>query len=307
MKAPLPTVDGVSPSCRWLPSGPWKTLLDFLQECYPGVEPATWRARLARGEVVDEAGRRLQPTSPYRVGGCIYYYRHLESESRIPFEERILYRDEEILVADKPHYLPVVPAGRFLQQTLLVRLKRGEGLDHLAPLHRLDRETAGVVLFSLNPATRGLYASMFRDRSVRREYEALAPSLPGVRFPLTRRSRIVVGEPFFRMREVAGEPNSETRIDVAEDRSGVSLYHVRPVSGRKHQIRLHFSALGMAIVHDALYPERRLVRDDDFSAPLKLLAKSISFRDPVSGRERHFESGRTLWEDDVTSSSRFES
>ena len=294
MKAPLPTVDGVSPSCRWLPPGPWETLLDFLQERYPGVGPATWRARMARGEVVDETGGRLHAASPYRVGGCIYYYRELESETRIPFEERILYRDEEILVADKPHFLPVLPAGRFLHETLLVRLKRGDGLDHLVPLHRLDRETAGVVLFSVNPATRGLYASLFRNRRVRKVYEALAPTLPGVSFPLTRHSRVVTGEPFFRMQEVAGEANAETRIDLMEERVGVSLYQARPVTGRKHQIRLHFSALGMPIIHDALYPERRLVREDDFSAPLKLLAKSLSFRDPVTGRERYFASGRTL-------------
>jgi len=287
-------VDGVGPSCQWLPAGPWATVLDFLLERYPGVEAVAWLARMAKGQVVDETGLRLNPGSPYRVGACIYYYREVESETRIPFDEHILYQDEHILVADKPHFLPVVPAGRFLHETLLVRLKRKVGLERLVPVHRLDRETAGVVLFSLNPATRGVYVSLFRERKVKKVYEALARTLPGLSLPLTRRSRVVAGEPFFRMREVEGEPNSETHIDVAERLNGVSLYRLSPVTGRKHQLRLHLSALGIPIVNDRLYPEMRAAGDDDFSNPLKLLARSVSFPDPLTGRQRHFESGRKL-------------
>jgi tRNA pseudouridine32 synthase/23S rRNA pseudouridine746 synthase len=198
-------------------------------------------------------------------------------------------------VADKPHFLPVVPAGRFLHETLLVRLKRKTGLERLVPVHRLDRETAGVVLFSLNPASRGAYVSLFRERKVRKVYEALARTLPGLGLPLTRRSRLVTGEPFFRMREVEGEPNSETHIDVLRRLNGVSLYQLSPVTGRKHQLRVHLSALGIPIVNDRLYPEvSSAAGDDDFSNPLKLLARSVSFLDPLTGRERHFESGRKL-------------
>jgi tRNA pseudouridine32 synthase/23S rRNA pseudouridine746 synthase len=294
LRAPLPVVDGVGPSCQWLPAGPWATVLDFLKERYPGVEAAAWLARMAKGQVVDETGLRLNPGSPYRVGACIFYYREVESETIVPFDEHVLYRDEHILVADKPHFLPVVPAGRFLHETLLVRLKRKVGLERLVPVHRLDRETAGVVLFSHNPATRGVYVSLFRERKVEKVYEALARTLPGLGLPLTRRSRVVAGEPFFRMREVEGEPNSETHIDVVERLDGVSLYRLRPVTGRKHQLRLHLSALGIPIVNDRLYPEMRAAADDDFSEPLKLLARSVSFLDPSTGRERHFESGRKL-------------
>jgi tRNA pseudouridine32 synthase/23S rRNA pseudouridine746 synthase len=248
--------------------------------------------------VVDETGLRLNPGSPYRVGACIFYYRELETEKEIPFREHILYQDEHILVVDKPHFLPVIPAGRFLHETLLVRLRKQGQPSSLVPIHRLDRETAGVVLFSLNLKTRGLYTALFRERKVKKVYEALAPNSPDLSFPLTWCSRIVPGDPFFRMKEVAGEPNSETHIDVRKQMSGVTLYQLKPVTGRKHQLRLHLSALGIPIVNDKLYPEiscaREFNSEDDFSEPLKLLAKSISFPCPLTGRERYFESARKL-------------
>jgi tRNA pseudouridine32 synthase/23S rRNA pseudouridine746 synthase len=294
LKSPLPLVEGVGPSSQWLPAGSWKTVLDFLKERFKGVESSTWLSRMEKGQVVDETGLCLNSESPYRAGACIFYYRELESETSIPFTERVLYQDEHILVADKPHFLPVIPAGRFLHETLLVRLRKQGKPEELVPVHRLDRETAGIVLFSLNPATRGHYTSLFRHRKVKKIYEALALNLPQLDFPLTRRSRIVAGEPFFRMKETEGEPNSETRIDVLEKMNGVTCYQLSPVTGRKHQLRLHLSALGIPIVNDKLYPLMSDAAEDDFSHPLKLLAKSISFEDPLTGRERYFESERKL-------------
>lgn len=290
----LPTVEGVGPSRKRLPAGPWETVLDFLIEQYPGVGAATWLSRMRRGLVADETGRRLGPESPYRAGACVHYYREVESEPSVPFEERVLYRDEHLLAADKPHFLPVVPSGRFLRESLLVRLKKKIGAEHLVPVHRLDRDTAGVVLFSLDPATRGAYVSLFRDRQVEKVYEALAPAGSGLDLPATRRSRIVRGEPFFRMREVEGEQNSETRIEMIERRGGVALYRLTPVTGRKHQLRVHLSALGIPIINDRLYPELVRADDEDFSRPLKLLARSLSFRDPVTGCVRHFESDKKI-------------
>jgi tRNA pseudouridine32 synthase/23S rRNA pseudouridine746 synthase len=276
-------------------------VLDFLVERFPGVGAAEWQSRMAGGRVADEAGRRLTPASPYRAGGSVFYYRELSDERRIPFGERVLYRDEHILVADKPHFLPVVPAGRFLRETLLVRLRMSEGLEQLAPAHRLDRETAGLALFSVNPATRGAYASLFQRRQVRKTYEALARTSHALTFPLTRRSRIVPGEPFFRMKEVEGEPNSETRVEVLAGDGCVSLYRLSPVTGKKHQLRLHLSALGAPILNDRLYPNALPEEEEDFSRPLKLLARSLAFRDPLNNRERYFESGREL-RDQYTSS-----
>ena len=294
MNAPLPIVEGVGPSCQWLPAGPWKTVMDFFREQYPHVTVETWTSRMAKGEVVDKAGRRVDPRTAYQIGACIFYYRELENEQVIPFVERVLYEDEHILIADKPHFLPVIPSGKFLHETLLVRLrKQGKAAD-LVPVHRLDRETAGVVLFSLNPKTRGNYTSLFRNRKVRKVYEALAPTLEDSSFPTTRRSRIVRGEPFFRMKEVAGEPNSETYIKPIVRLGPVTQYQLLPITGRKHQLRLHLAALGIPVINDKLYPAMTSSGDDDFSNPLKLLAKSISFQDPLSGRQHYFESGIKL-------------
>lgn len=301
MIAPLPIVEGVSPSSQWLPAGPWKTILDFLVERFPRVDTATWISRMVRGELVDETGLRLNSESAYRVGACIFYYRELEKETRVPFTEHILYQDEHILVVDKPHFLPVIPAGRFLQETLLVRLKKKLRREHLVPVHRLDRETAGLVILSSNVATRGHYTGLFRNRMVAKVYQALARTLPEATFPVKRSSRIVPGEPFFRMKEVEGEANSETHIEVLENIGDATLYQLKPLTGRKHQLRVHLSALGIPIVNDRLYAEksydRSLDSEDDFSKPLKLLAKSISFRDPLTGREQYFESGRRLGPD----------
>jgi len=254
------------------------------------VAVETWTRRMAKGEVTDESGRVVDPQTPYRVGACIFYYRELENESPIPFTERVLYRDEHILVADRPHFLPVIPSGRFLHQTLLVRLRNTYNIETLVPIHRLDRETAGVVLFSVNPRTRGHYTSLFRNRKVTKVYEALAPTLDTTRFPIVRRSRIVRGEPFFRMKEVPGASNSETRICQGREVGRDSIYKLIPITGRKHQLRVHLAALGIPIVNEKLYPAITPSRDDDFSNPLKLVAKSLAFKDPLSGQQHYFES-----------------
>lgn len=288
-------VDGVAPSRQTLPAGEWETVLDFLAERHASVGVAGWAARMRKGEVVDETGARLTPSSPYRSGACVFYYREPEEEPRVPFEERVLHQDAHLLVADKPHFLPVIPAGRYLRETLLVRLKRLTGERHLVPVHRIDRETAGLVVFSVEPSTRGAYASLFQRREVTKVYHALAPANDSLELPVTRRSRIVAGEPFFRMKEAEGEPNSETRVALIARAGAESLYEARPLTGRKHQVRLHLAALGIPVKGDRLYPEVLPPNaPDDFDAPLKLLARSVSFRDPLTGRERHFESERSL-------------
>jgi tRNA pseudouridine32 synthase/23S rRNA pseudouridine746 synthase len=294
MNAPLPIVEGVGPSCQWLPAGPWKTVIDFFREQYPHVLATTWKERMAKGQVMDETGCRVDEETAFRVGACIFYYRELENETPIPFREQVLYQDEHILVADKPHFLPVIPSGKFLHETLLVRLRKQHATEALVPIHRLDRETAGVVLFSLNRKTRDHYTSLFRNRRVRKVYEALAPTLEASNFPITRRSRVVQGEPFFRMKEVPGEANSETHISVISNVGDLSRYQLLPLTGRKHQLRLHLAAFGIPVINDKLYPTLTPSDDAGFSKPLKLLAKSISFRDPLSGREHYFESGTRL-------------
>ncbi|MES2739551.1 MAG: RluA family pseudouridine synthase [Pseudomonadota bacterium] len=292
--APLPIRDGVAPSYVWLPEGDWPDLLSFFAQRFPQVAAAQWLDRMARGEVVDAGGVALAPGTAYRRGMRIFYYRELEPETPIPFEEVVLFQDEHLVAVDKPHFLPMTPGGRFLQETLLVRLKKKLGLDDLVPIHRLDRETAGVVLFSVRPDSRGAYQSMFQRRAVAKEYEALAAPLAGRAFPFVYRSRMVDGEPFFLMREAPGEPNSETLIDVIAHRADATLYRLQPRTGRKHQLRVHLAALGIPIVNDAFYPVALPCKQDDLSQPLQLLARAIAFTDPLSGAPRRFESVREL-------------
>lgn len=286
--------DGVGASHVRLPDGGWDTVLAFLCERFPEIGEEVWRRRMDRGLVSDDGGRALAADTPYRSGLRVRYYRELAQEAPIPFAAQILHRDEHLLVVDKPHFLPVMPAGRYVQQTLLVRLKRELGIDDLVPLHRIDRDTAGLVLFSLNPATRAAYQQLFPRRAVVKIYEALAPALPGRPWPQVRRSRIESGEPFFRMCEVDGEANSETRIECIQTRGALAHWRLMPVTGRKHQLRVHMAALGAAIVNDPFYPELRAMDEDDFSRPLQLLAKSLAFDDPLSGARRYFESRRRL-------------
>jgi len=269
-------------------------MLEFLQQFFPEVATATWIARMQKGEVVDADGLRIMPDHVYRAGAQIYYYREVEGEKLIPFEEVVLFQDEHLLVIDKPHFLPVTPSGQYLHETLLVRLKKKLQLEHLTPIHRLDRETAGVILFSHNPASRGDYQSLFHKREMHKVYEALAAPLTKLQLPLTYRSRMVDGEPFFRMQEVSGAPNSETYIEMLENRGNVALYRLRPVTGKKHQLRVHLAALGIPILNDSFYPDLLAEKCNDFSQPLQLLARSISFKDPYTGRERYFESGKIL-------------
>jgi tRNA pseudouridine32 synthase / 23S rRNA pseudouridine746 synthase len=288
-RTPL-TRNGVGPSCVGLPAGKWATILEFLIDRFPDVSRAVWLQRMADQLVVDEFGELVTPGRSYPGHMRIYYYRSIESEPRIPFIETIIYQDTHLVVADKPHFLPVTPSGHYLQETLLVRLKKRLGIDSLVPIHRIDRETAGLVMFSVQSSERDAYQAMFRQRTVHKYYEAIAASRPNLMFPVTHKSRIVEDEPFFRQREVEGAPNSESRIDVLDVLPEHTRYALSPVTGKKHQLRVHMNALGIAIMNDRMYPPVSNTPPDDFDKPLQLLAKSIAFVDPVTGQQRQFES-----------------
>jgi tRNA pseudouridine32 synthase/23S rRNA pseudouridine746 synthase len=278
-----------------LPLGPWDTVLDCLCCHFAAVPRAEWFERMARGRVLDADRRAIGVEHPYRPGLVVHYFREVPHEAPIPGVERLLYRDEHLVVADKPHFLPVIPAGRFVRETLLTRLiARLENPD-LVPLHRIDRGTAGLVLFSACPATRGRYQTLFRDGQVAKQYEAIAPALPTLELPHTRATRLTAGTPFFRMREVDGVPNARTRIEVLERLSATQWrYGLTPFTGKKHQLRVHMAALGAAIANDPFYPALQDDRDDDPGAPLKLLARGLAFTDPLSGARRTFRSAFEL-------------
>ncbi|WP_133477811.1 pseudouridine synthase [Cognatilysobacter segetis] len=279
-----PAIDGVGASRVQLRPGDGVTVLDALCARFPSVDRDAWASRFARGRVLDAQGIALDASTVLVRGGDVFYYREVPDEEACSGIETLLHVDADIAVVDKPHGLAVMPAGRFVHDTLLARLVRRLGIDDIAPLHRIDRDTAGLVMFSLRAATRDAYLELFRSRAIDKRYEAIAPPLPHLVFPLERRSRVEPGARFPAMREVDGMANSCSRIDVLERSETLWRYALEPATGRKHQLRVHMAALGAPIAHDRLYGE--VVAGD--GAPLALLARSIGFDDPLSGRRRVF-------------------
>lgn len=287
-----------TPSYTTLPflAEPPASLLEGLTRRFPRVGEDVWRSRMAAGRVTFDDGEEITPATPYRPGRRVRYFREVAEEPEVPFHEEILYRDEELLVADKPPFLPVVPGGPYVNECLVYRLRRRTGEEDLVALHRLDRETAGLVVCSLRRRHRGLYGRLFMEGRVEKEYLAVArlgAAEPGVR-AWTVENRLERGEPWFRMRTVAGKPNARTRIDLDERCEGLGLFRLRPETGKKHQLRVHMSGLGMPILHDRYYPDLEPERPDDFTRPLQLLASGLRFRDPLSGRELVFKSRQRL-------------
>lgn len=290
---PLP-IDGVAPSRLQLPPGRWATVLQALCAHFPRIDEARWRDRFVRGRVLDGAGHPLAVDADYQLGMTVHYFREVPQEPVIPFTEQILHLDSNLLVVDKPHFLPVMPAGRFVRQSLLSRLQTTLDNPDLVPLHRIDRGTAGLVMFSVNRATRDPYQALFRDQAIHKRYEALAPARPGLTFPCKRCTRLQRGAPFFRMQEVDGPANSESRIDVLDDSGDIWRYALEPVTGKTHQLRVHMAALGAPILNDPFYPHLLDEAPDDYARPLKLLARSLAFTDPETGQAQLFESRLSL-------------
>jgi len=250
---------------------------------------------MSAGKVLDEKGRPISFNTRYAPRKRLYYFREVESEVRIPFEEKILYQDENLLVADKPHFLPTTQGGRFIEESLIHRLRLRTGNDCIAPIHRIDRETAGLVMFSLNPEARATYQLMFENREVSKVYHAISGVEPddGKR-EWQVENRLVRGEPPFRIEEGEGKANSKTRVKWIESRGGRAYFHLFPLTGKKHQLRYHMASLGMPIANDKYYPRLQDESPDDYGKPLQLLAKELRFVDPLSGEPRHFVSNQRL-------------
>ncbi|MEG3629444.1 RluA family pseudouridine synthase [Streptomyces poriticola] len=298
--APLPQRDGVDPVRVRLPvDGRWATVRAHLVERLSGAPPGAVARMIDAGLVVDAAGRPVPAEAPYRPGAYVWFHRELPAEPRVPFLLDVVYRDEHIVVADKPHFLATTPRGSHVVETALARLRLELGIPALTAAHRLDRLTAGLVLFTVRPEERGAYQTLFRDRQVRKEYQAVAPYDPSLALPRTVRSRIVKERGVPAARELEGEPNAVSRIELLGHRPApcgtLGRFRLEPATGQTHQLRVHMSALGVPILGDPLYPAvTDPVPAGDFRRPLQLLACGLAFTDPVTGREHRFRSGREL-------------
>lgn len=260
------------------------------------ADPAQIDALFTAGGIVGADGRPVPPDTPYAPGLCVWFHREMPAETPVPFPLRVVHQDEHLVVVDKPHFLATTPRGGHVRQTALARLRHELGLPRLTAAHRLDRLTAGLVLFTVRPEERGAYQTLFRDRRVHKEYEAVAPYDPALGLPRTVRSRIVKERGTLTAKEVEGEPNAVTRVELLAHRAdGLGRYRLVPGTGQTHQLRVHMNALRVPILGDPLYPEVTAPAPaGDFRRPLQLLARELAFTDPVTGAERRFTSGRVL-------------
>ena len=295
-KSMPPMIDGVSPSRLYLEklSHQPDSLFVFLCEKFPHITPDEWRGRFGFGQVLDEDLTRLDVNARYVAGRTIYYYRILADEIVVPFEHYVLFENDEFMVVDKPHFLAVTPTGDYVKQTLLTRLKMDTNNPNLSPIHRLDRETAGLILISKNPATRHLYQALFAHHAICKVYHAICiaynpPASLDVSLHLER------GEPFYIMRVCSHKPaNTHTHIRLMDKHEGLAKYELYPTTGKLHQLRVHLAHLDMPIRHDPYYPAICHKPKGDFGSPLQLLAKRLSFTDPITAHRWEFESGREL-------------
>ncbi|NUT46039.1 MAG: RluA family pseudouridine synthase [Saccharothrix sp.] len=290
LRPPLDQRHGLDPARLRLPDdGPWARSVDRL----PKVAPERIDLMLAEGRVHDLSGP-IAPDAAFAPGTSVWFHRDLPDEVPVPFEIRVVHRDDAIVVVDKPHFLATIPRGKHIVETALVRLRRDLGLPRLSPAHRLDRVTAGLVMFVVEPRLRGRYQTLFADRAVRKEYEAIAPHRPSLTLPTRVTSRIVKVKGVITAQEVPGPPNAETYVELVEHRDGWGRYRLAPATGRTHQLRLHMASLGVPIRNDDFYPVLREKPLDDFTDPLQLLAKVLEFTDPVTGEHRRFTSTLAL-------------
>jgi tRNA pseudouridine32 synthase/23S rRNA pseudouridine746 synthase len=297
-----PLRDGVAASRVGVGDGRFPHVLAFLQARFPAV--SDWPDRLARGDVLDAHGHPLAAHARCAAGDLVWYWRDPPPEPRVPFELELLFRDEHLVVVDKPHFLPAIPAGRHLRETALVRLRAQLGIATLVPIHRLDRETAGVLVFSVRPEDRAAYHALLRERAAHKVYEAIAPWRAELVQPQVVRHRLEQpeGRGFMQVRVVDGEPNAQTRVElvgrVGDAGQGLALYRLAPLTGRTHQLRVQMNALGAPLVGDRIYPtlwpDAAPDAAPDWSHPLQLLAREIAFDDPVTGQPRRFASQRAL-------------
>ena len=234
-------------------------------------------------------------------------HRYVLEEPHIPFECEVLYENDAIIVVDKPHFLATTPRGMWYRETALIRLREQYGEPDIVPAHRLDRLTAGIIVFVRKPELRGAYQMLFQNRKTIKTYECLAPLAPEqhpqygiiVRidrhqpFPAIRASHICKDRGRLQAYEIPETINAQTLIERGStvrciDGKAYVNYVLHPKTGKTHQLRVHMNSLGLPILGDDFYPNIVQRSYDDFSQPLELVARELRFDDPVTGEPRTF-------------------
>ena len=281
----LPPIQAFKPN-----SAP-QSVYAFLCEKFAHISAAEWQQRFVQGLVMRADGTSIGLDTAYMGNTHVFYYRALATEVEVPFAHQILFENEHLLVVDKPHFLTISPTGKYVQQTLLVRLKQQTGYADLTPIHRLDRETAGLVLFCKTASMRAAYQQLFATQQVQKTYHAIAPFSADLSLPCEVSLHLQKGEPFYTMQvrpDLA--PNSQSRIELLAHNGLNAKYALMPTTGKQHQLRLHMAHLGIPILNDPLYPVVQHKPNDDFSQPLQLLAKRLALIDPITLQPLRFES-----------------
>jgi tRNA pseudouridine32 synthase/23S rRNA pseudouridine746 synthase len=273
------------------------TVLEFLILKFPGISSDAWQQRMADGKVHWHDGSLINAQTSYAAQQRVYYYREVAREPVIPFEEKIIFEDELILVAYKPHFLPVMPGGEYVEECLQNRLRTKCGNQQLQAVHRIDNGTAGLVLFSVNPGSRVHYHSLFEKHQVTKTYQAIAstinnPVMDNQQWDV--KNRLEKSDPRFLMHIVEGLANSHSRIRCLQRSANKALFELNPITGKTHQLRVHMQSLGWPLLHDTYYPKLQPNMPSDYSKPLQLLAQKLQFIDPLTQQVRYFSSNTEL-------------
>ncbi|UJF22676.1 pseudouridine synthase [Shewanella sp. OMA3-2] len=270
----------------------YSTVLAFLIDKFPQIPPSAWDQRIKEGKVHWQDGQLIDHRSEFIATKRVYYYREVAVERKVPFTEQILYQDDHKIIVYKPHFLPVTPGGNYVNECLVHRLRIRTGIDTIAPAHRLDKDTAGVMLMTVNPDTRHAYHQLFLDDKIKKTYQAVAELSQGflsaqtiIPQHWTVKNRLERGQPSFTMQIVDGLSNSHSEIKLLKVSNNLGLFELEPVTGKTHQLRVHMQSLGLPLLHDRFYPSLQAKSEDEFDKPLQLLAQRLQFVDPITGED----------------------
>ncbi len=286
------------PSYVFLPKKdiPYPSILEFLTSKFPNISEPVWRQRIIEGKISykDEI---ITLNTQYKPNCHLQYYREVEKEIIIPYDEEILYQDDNIIVVDKPHFIPVTPSGNIVNESLIYRLKKKFKFEDIKTIHRLDMATAGVVMFSINNKTHNQYLNLFKERKIEKTYEAIT-HLPHNknRKEWIIENEIVKSEECFFLMKIGnnGANNAKTFVRLKEKKDNKYLFELKPITGRKHQLRLHLSQITGGIINDRFYPTLLSEKKYDYNNPLQLLAKKLEFIDPITNKKMMFQSKKEL-------------